>query len=188
MDISDEALVDGTRSGDAQAFNRLMQRYQGAVYHAAHRVVGNAHSAMDITQEVFIKAYRKLEGLKAGALVRPWLLRITYHEAISSMRGPVGRELPLNDDALKQGVNDAAEIGARVEREQLRAALIEAMSSLNPEHRTILMMRYFDDLKIREIAVATGLAEATIKSTLFRSLKRIRAQMPHTTDSLHEHL
>ena len=86
MDRSDDSLVADVQAGDSEAFDVLMRRYEKLVCRVALNYVRERQSALDVTQNVFLKAYRHIERVRAEGMFKPWLLRIAYNESISLLR------------------------------------------------------------------------------------------------------
>jgi RNA polymerase sigma factor (sigma-70 family) len=181
--LDDEAeLVDRARRGDEEAYTQLVQRHAGLAFRTAYLITGSAADAEDVTQEAFVAAYRALPRFRAGAPLRPWLLRIVANGARNRRRS-TGRRADLGlrlADSLRAA--DAAPSPEReVEAAEERAALLRAVAALDPADRDVVACRFFLDLSVAESAVVLDCAEGTVKSRLSRAIERLRrafAQVP----------
>lgn len=169
----DEALVARCRSGDSAAFTQLVGRYQGPIYNAAYRVLGNAEDASDITQSVFLRIAERLDDYDSQYRFFSWIYRIALNESLNLLRRN-GREQPLGEDEdLVPGDSHAdpesqalgAELSARVQR---------ALMKLKAQDRMMLVLRHFSECSYREIAVVLEIDEKTVKSRLFEARSRMR--------------
>jgi len=180
-------LVRRVQAGDPSAFRTFVERYQRDVYGLAYDLCGNHHDAEDLSQDVFIKAHRALGGFRADAKVGSWLYRITMNAFLDSRRrkpvqvvslhAPGGTdgadEVPLDLPATgltPDGIARDARIREDVER---------ALDVLSAQERTVFVMRHYHDMTIRDISTSLSIAEGTVKSMLFRSIRKLRDRLSH---------
>ena len=183
-------LVRRVQAGEAFAFREFVQRYQRDVYGIAYDLCGNHHDAEDLSQEVFIKAHRALGTFRADAKPGSWLYRITMNTYLDSKRKkPVklvslhaprdaepGDDHPIDMPAPTAGpdrVTHSVQVREDVER---------ALAVLSAQERTVFVMRHYHDMPIRDISTALSIAEGTVKSMLFRSIRKLREQLAHYRD------
>jgi RNA polymerase sigma-70 factor (ECF subfamily) len=174
---TDDTLVAESRSGALGAFDQLMLRYQKLVCKVAMNYVKDKQSALDVTQNVFLKVYRNLDSVTAAGMFKPWLLRITYNESINWLRRRKRHE--GHDDIADHELAAApqAEQEARLFRREDQRLLLEGLQSLNPKYRLAVALRYAEGMRIREIASVMECSEGMVKSLLFRGVRRIRQQV-----------
>jgi len=174
----DSALVARARRGDGTAFEEIVQRYQQIAFRTAYVVTGSASEAEDAAQEGFVKAFRALDRFRAGAELRPWLLRIVSNEARNRARSSGRRhhlELRLAVDFRPGDAAPSPEAVVLTLDERRRLlALVNAMSD---EDRRVIACRYLLELSSEETASALGVPEGTVKSRRSRALTRLRARM-----------
>ena len=173
MQLSDEALLDEISSGSTLAFGLLMKRYEKLVYRVAYDHAKNPDSAMDITQDVFLKAHKNLASYNGSGVFKAWLLRIAYNESISWYRKHkierASEELThLNSPVLRAVQDD------EVSRQEYQDIIFAELKKLSPKQRTAVSLRYFEDCSLREIATVLDSNEGSVKSILFRSLEKLR--------------
>ena len=155
-------------SGDTSAFEELVVAYQGVLFHLAVRMTGNHEDARDLTQTVFLKVYRNLGSFDHQHRFYSWIYRIMMNEALNFLdrRKPQG-EL---DDRLAErrpGPEDDAH------RSQIDQAVQEAIMTLPPADRQVLVLRHFEELSYHEISDVLGIPDKTVKSRLFTARQRL---------------
>jgi RNA polymerase sigma factor (sigma-70 family) len=172
MEVPDSELVESSRAGDVEAFSRLIDRHRRDALRLAYAIAGD--DGEDVVQEACVKAYRHLDGFRAGASFRTWLLAIVANEARNGRRS-AGRRvtLALREAARRpvQGVEPEEAVMSRERRQQL----LDALVTLDVRDREIVALRYFLGLSERETAEVLGCATGTVKSRLSRALARLRA-------------
>jgi RNA polymerase sigma factor (sigma-70 family) len=177
METTESSLIERARTGDVDAFARLVEEHRAVALRVAYAIAGP--DAEDATQEAFIKAYRNLHRFRAGSAFRPWLLTIVANEARNTRRG-AGRRTGL---ALRVAARRDADV-ASAEEEAVRAdgrqVLLDAVATLRDLDREIVALRFFAGLSEAEMAGALDIAPGTVKSRLSRALTRLRAALPET--------
>ncbi|MEN9939130.1 MAG: hypothetical protein RLZZ387_5709 [Chloroflexota bacterium] len=165
-------LVEQTLRGDQQSYAQLMQRYAGAVFNVAYRMLGNAQDAEDASQEVFLRAYRRLESFDRTRRFSTWLLSIASNYCIDRLRRQRWTWLTLDDVAFTLPSGERGPEGSAIDTEE-RDAVQRALMRLPDNYRQITVLRYWHDLSYDEIAQATGLPESTIKTRLHRARHKL---------------
>ena len=165
----EEALVRRLQTGDESAFDDLFAMYQKQAVRTAALITGDAALAEDVAQEAFVICLLHIRELREAAHFRPWFFRILTRCAWKGM----GRKLPAMDwsEALAQmGAADAYPSEKAADYEKLYRAL----DGLGRKQRTTVILYYFNDFSIREIAEATGALEGTVKTRLFAARRRLK--------------
>ncbi len=170
---SDEALVDEIHSGSTLAFGLLMKRYEKLVYRIAFGYAKNPDCAMDITQNVFLKAHEKLDSYAGSGLFKAWLLRIAYNESISWFRQQKNERVTDELTRVNAPVLHAVQID-EVARQEYQDIIISELGKLSSRQRMAVSLRYFEGFSLREIATVFDSSEGAVKSILFRSLEKLR--------------
>ena len=162
----------------AMTFEDVVREHQDAVYGAALRILGDRDAAHDAAHQAFIKAYRSIASYDQTRPIRPWLLRIAVNEAIS-----IGRSR-TRERARQAPDPDAAEIadrGATPERQTVdresREAIRSAVARLPELYRVVVVLRYFNELSVEEVATATGRSPSTVGVQLLRARQLLRKAM-----------
>lgn len=175
---ADRVAADGKQTLDKEALDRaftdLYERHLRDVYSFLYYRLGNHHDAEDVTEQVFLQAYRHLERALAeseGRSLRPWLIRIAQNLAINLYRDRSRKpQAPLEAAGEFADDHDTEQIVAA--REDL-AEVFEQIDGLPDDRREALIMRFALGMDNREIAVALGKSEGATKVLLHRALKQL---------------
>ena len=176
----DEALVRRVRQGDDSAYADIVARHQHRIIRVAFRITGSREEALDVAQEVLLKAYRKLDAWQPRAPFGAWLLRLAVNQAIDHRR-----RMQRHADEWAAGLDSApAPLAARTDsgdvyaaRGEIDARVREAMTKLSESQRTAFVLRHYEGLTMNEIAPVLGCSVGSVKVHLFRALRRLRAQL-----------
>jgi RNA polymerase sigma factor (sigma-70 family) len=165
---ADEADVARARTGDTAAFATLVRRHQDRVFGFILRMLDARDEAMELTQDVFVKAWQALPAWRPEARFSTWLLQIARNAALDQLR----RRRVIQFASLEDGM-DVADTApgpeARYASRQRQARLEHALLQIAAEHREILLLREVEDLSYGELAAVLGVAEGTVKSRLARA-------------------
>ncbi|TQL19154.1 sigma-70 family RNA polymerase sigma factor [Streptomyces sp. SLBN-134] len=169
----EEELARGLAAADEEAFAAIYRRWGSLVHTMATRSLGDTHEADDVTQQVFIGAWRGRNGFRPdrGAL-GAWLVGITRRKIIDALAART-RRLSLVDSAA-HGAAPAATAAAVPDDVLDRVLLVEALSRLPRAQREVLCLAFFEDLTQAQIAERTGVPLGTVKSHARRGLHRLR--------------
>ena len=173
MDRTDEQLARAILAGDRAAFDVLMRRYERLIYKVVQGFCRNREDALDLTQTVFLKAYRGLAGFRSDASLKTWLLRIAHHEGIDwSRRAARGitEQVDAADASWGQPATQELALVASERQRQLAAGL----NTLNRRARTAVVLRYLHRWSIREIAGLLDVSETRTKNILFRGVRSLK--------------
>ncbi|MEI7644461.1 MAG: sigma-70 family RNA polymerase sigma factor [Chloroflexales bacterium] len=175
--LAEEAqLARRAQAGDHVAFADLVGRYTGIVYNQAYRMLGNAQESEDAVQEVFLRAYRRLDIYDPGRRFVTWLLTIGSNYCIDRLRRRRMSWLTLDDVAFWLTSGEAGPERRALEGERQRYVQ-QALQRLPERYRSVTVLRYWNDLSYLEIAEALSLTEATVKTRLHRARKMLRAAL-----------
>jgi RNA polymerase sigma-70 factor (ECF subfamily) len=160
-------LVIRSINGDRSAFDQLLGPLVGRAFRLAYGMLHDTQAAEDAVQEAAIRAWRKLRNLRPGTEMRPWFLAIVANQCRTIARGPWWSVLRLAevDRGASREPEDEIVRGADV-----RAAL----RRLSPEHREVLVLHYYLDLPLEEVAQIAGIPLGTAKSRINRGIAAMR--------------
>ena len=159
------------QSGEPGAFEDLIAVMERPLLYYAASLTGNTDSALDVLQEVWIKAFRGIRKLKDPGALRPWLYSITHGIAVDRIRKNYSRE-----QAEKVQLEDFQEAEEPSFAEEDAAAVHAALSEIGLMHREVLVLHFLEDLSMAEIAKVVGCSEGTVKSRIHyakRAMKEI---------------
>jgi RNA polymerase sigma-70 factor (ECF subfamily) len=183
--MDDDAIIDGLTRGDQRAFRELVERYKKKVYYLALDMAGNPVDAEDISQEVFLKVHRSFATFRKGAKLGSWLYRITYNASIDQLRRRGAAPEPVGDEALEtlaRGVDGLAlrgpaEPGAALESSQLQDRIARALEKVSPQEKAVFLLRHYEEYRLKDIAACLGLSIGSVKSYLFRAVRKLQREL-----------
>jgi RNA polymerase sigma-70 factor (ECF subfamily) len=176
---NDRELVATAAAGREGSFEELVKRYQRPISAYVYRMVGDYESALDLTQEIFIKVYGSLSRYRPEFKFSTWIYKIAHNCAVDYLRRNAGRErsmvngtesdqydMPIESDCLSPEQES--------EREERRVELEGIVKSLPAAYRELIVLRHSQDLTYEEIVDVTGLPLGTVKNRLFRAREMMR--------------
>jgi RNA polymerase sigma-70 factor (ECF subfamily) len=190
-------LLERCRRGEARATEELVRLHGAAVHRFAHRLLGDPEEARDLTQEVFLRAFRRLRGFRADSSLRTWLFRITLNAARnrrrSWSRSHRSRTVSLEaePDEGREGpgarlANPAPGPDRALESRTIRGRLTEALAGLPEEFRVAVSLRDVEGMDYRRIARITGVRVGTVKSRIARGREILRRSLSDLRPGLPE--
>jgi RNA polymerase sigma-70 factor (ECF subfamily) len=164
---------------DAKTYTGILLENRDRIYTRALYILRDADEAADVTQDVFLRLWRAREGVDA-AKVDGWLSRVVHNRCIDTIRRRkvVAAHLGRGDTEVAErlpapeSLHTDPELGLTLERRRER--LLDAMAGLSPETRSVMMMHYFEGMKLREIADALGKTVSALKVQIHRARKALR--------------
>lgn len=178
----EQQIIQKVKSGDANAFEALVLDNQSFVYNMAMSITGNESDALDIAQDVFLKAYTNLDTFRGESKFSVWLHRITYNACIDFKRKSQAQRaqtVPLTymDESGEITEMDIPDLKADpqeiLSRAELKAAVLDAIRSLPEDSRRIITLREFGHLSYLDIADLLNLSCGTVKSRLARARLKV---------------
>ena len=181
--VADCELVTRAIAGRDDSFEELVRRYQRPLVSYVYRMTGNYESALDLTQEVFIKVYGSLARYRPEYKFSTWIYRIAHNTAIDHLRRHSTREQELEvttnegdtyEKPYASGLPTPEEESVRAER---RAEIEDVIQALPASYRELIVLRHAHDLSYDEIAEVTGLPLGTVKNRIFRAREAMRTPL-----------
>ncbi|SFH79157.1 RNA polymerase sigma factor RpoE [Modicisalibacter xianhensis] len=177
---TDQQLVERAQQGDTRAFDLLVKKYQHKIIGLIGRYVHDHAEVQDVAQEAFIKAYRALDKFRSESAFYTWMYRIAINTAknylVSKGRRPPGSDLDIGDAEIVDQSGRLADIEtpeASVSRDQLEAAVFEALENLPEDLRTAITLRELDGLSYEDIANIMQCPVGTVRSRIFRAREAV---------------
>jgi len=179
MTDEEQELVSQIRTGEFSAFRRLMEKHQQKIYYLALDMTGNLHDAEDLTQEIFIKAFKGLPKFRGDAKLSSWLYRIAINTIIDKHRKKdtvlfMDYEKPV-DNNVSWNSQENPEKSA--ESWIMRRHIDHALQRLSNRERSVFVLRHYNDLPLQEIAENLGLSLGTVKSLIFRTIRKLQHEL-----------
>lgn len=171
---TDDELVEEILHGSQAAMDVLVRRHYKNIFSYVYRKTGDYHLACDLTQEIFIKMMKSIKSYKQRGKFGRWLLKIAVNQCRdyykSSDFRKEGQRTELPENLSKDGGN----VWDIFQRKQQRKEVRESIIALPEYQREAIILRFYHDLKIKEIALVTGSKESTVKSRLRQGLEKLK--------------
>jgi RNA polymerase sigma-70 factor (ECF subfamily) len=169
-EVEDRDLIAKARRGDVEAYNLLVSRWEKRVFNYLLRLVSNREDAMDISQDVFLKAYQNLPKLDDPAKFAGWLFRIAHNEAFSLLRRkrPEGELPPESHTAGASGSLLPLELSIAVE---------SALKRLSDDQREAVLLKIYQGFKFEEMAEILECPVSTVKSRVYTALELLKSTL-----------
>ena len=178
--MTEQELIHSARKGDSMAFGELMQAHQDKIYTLCYRMTGNAEDAADLTQEVFLSAWRSLSRFQEQSSFGNWISRMATHASIDFLRREMRRQvlsMTMEEDSEErqaQVPDERYSPHRLLEQKEARQAVADALAALSPEHRQVLVLREMEGLSYQEVGQLLDLEEGTVKSRIARARLALR--------------
>jgi len=172
----EQQLVSRFLLGDEEAIRQVYQRFARPVYSLGMRLLGSAEAAEELTQDVFLMAWRKAARFDAArGRLSTWLMAIAHNLAVDRLRREHGATRPRLVFVEEMPEREQAPVGSgTIESVLDRDMAARAMESLSASERTLLSLAYFQGMTAREIAEADGIPLGTVKTRLRSALIKLR--------------
>ncbi len=180
MELSDSELVKQCQAGEMSAFEELVSRYHQKVYMVSLGLLRNRDDAMEVAQEAFFRAYRKINSFQGGSSFYTWIYRIAVNISIDTQRRQ--RRNPLDFRESMDGVMEAQNEVAKdpftdVHDRELREKLTKAINDLTPEHKAVIVLRTIEGMSYKDIGQILGCSEGTVMSRLHYARKKLQDKL-----------
>ena len=182
-DSSDARLIERFQDGNPEVFDLLYVRHHSRIYGVILTIISNPEDALDITQDVFLKAYQSLNTFKKASQFYSWLYRIAINSCVDYMRRwPQRRTLsdnPISDDVYyhHESARQLPSPSMALEHEELSMFLQRAVQELTPKQREVFLLRYREELPLKAIAHRLGRSIGTVKAHLFQVHRTLHHQL-----------
>jgi len=171
-DIGDAELVAACLAGQPGAFDLVVERHQRVVYQLCYRFVANHEDASDLTQDVFLRAYRGLRNFRGQSSLGTWLYRIGVNVCLNRLSVKAPHTEPIEDRQHVDMRRERADEG--VLRAERAAFVRAAIARLPRKQRAALILRMYHDMAHHEIAAALGSSVGAVKANVFHALQNLK--------------
>ena len=177
-DVPDISIVQQVLEGDTDAFGMLIDRYGSMVFQVVHRITGHREEAEDLSQEVFLRAFRQLAQFRGDAAFSSWLYRIAWNLSMDRL-DKKRREAWIDIDELKDTHNriyPSTEPYDSMDADERKRALTAEIERLSAPDRLLMELFYQEEKPVKEIAWIMGIGESNVKIRLHRIRKRLKSR------------
>ena len=182
------SLIREAQAGNHAAFAQLVHSHDEAVLKVALRITGSRSDVQDIYQEVFLKAYKKLDCFRFDSAFSTWISRITTNTCLDYLRKARHRResdtIKVDFDGIERDLLDqiaddkpANDPERELLRRELRACILWALRQLTPQERMIFDMKHFQGMKLRAIGEILNISEGSVKTSLVRATRKLRLHL-----------
>ncbi len=189
----DSALIRGLKCGSTQCFDQLLERYQNPIYSFVYRLLDDPSEASDVTQEVFLKVFRKVGAFREDSSLKTWIYRIAVHEASNRRRwfSRHRRREVVNGAHIDEAgggwelmVDPGESPFDSAERGELRVILESALRDVDERLRQAVILRDIEGLSYNEIAETLEISLGTVKSRILRGREVLKKKLHHRLPAL----
>lgn len=166
-EVEDRDLIAKARQGHVDAYNALVSRWEKRVFNYLLRLVGHREDALDLSQDVFLKAYQNLKKLDDPARFPAWLFRIAHNEAFSLLR----KTRPEGELAVEPSTGGSS---ARMFPMELNLAVKSALGRLSDDQREAVLLKVYQGFKFEEMAEILACPVSTVKSRVYTALDLLK--------------
>ncbi len=178
--MEDADLVRLCQNGDMAAFEQLFYRHQDRVYNVAYKMMAHQEDALDLTQEIFLKAYQKMGKFKFRSAFSTWLYRLAVNMCIDELRKrKSANTVSLKEAVLEADANTPEDDAISGDQER---QIWEAINSLKKKERAIIILRDMEGLSYKEIAEVLKCSVGRVKSRLHEARQKLRAILETETE------
>jgi RNA polymerase sigma-70 factor, ECF subfamily len=168
--VEDADLISRVRKGDVEGFNILVSRWEKRVFNYLLRLLGSPDDALDLSQDVFLKAYQNIRKLDDPARFGPWVFRIAHNEAYSFFR-------KRRPETALEDTNVIERRAAPGFAPDLSLAVTAALDRLHPDQREAVVLKVYQGFKFEEMAEILGSPVSTVKSRLYTALELLKNEL-----------
>jgi RNA polymerase sigma factor (sigma-70 family) len=171
----DLGLVEKSLEGSGKAFRSLVERYHSLVYSVVRSIMGNCDDAEDVTQEVFIKIYRKLSTFRGESKLSTWIYRIARNEAINAAARTRVPLQPLDDTREPISTHDGP--AEHLDRRITATVIEKLLAGLDERYRMAIELRYMSEKSYAEIAEIMDIPIGSVKTYIYRAKATLKRKL-----------
>ncbi len=175
---SDQDIVRLVLQGQKNEFSVLIDRYQRLCMKYVKRMVWDYHEACDMTQEVFLRAYEKLEMYDPLYKFSTWLIRISHNLCVNYLKSRSGeKNCPLNNAIIPSDPSQSPDV--LIQEQDVKDAILGEIMNFAPQFKAVLILRFFLHFSYQDISQILNLKLSTVKSRIHDSRKILKEKLVH---------
>ena len=178
--VDEGALILRCQAGEKKAYGELVNKYMKRAYYTALGLIGSPEAAMDLSQEAFIRAYRAIKRLDANKKFFTWYYRILKNLCLNYLRDRARHARPFSEvgETTLLRISDQSEDASKqVEQEETKEMVWEAINSLNPQEREIIILKDFQEHSYKEISELLDCPMGTVMSRLYNARQALKVKL-----------
>ncbi|MDK2918001.1 MAG: hypothetical protein PWQ37_734 [Candidatus Petromonas sp.] len=176
MSDSEKILIERTKKGDIESFEKLIEKYQVTAFNVAYRMIGNKEDASDITQEALIKVFKSIRKFRGESGFSTWFFRIVTNTCIDMVRKEskittysIDKTIETEDGSYKREISDEKNIPEQMyEKKEQKERVQKAIGKLPGKYRIAIILRDIQDFSYEEISEILDCPLGTVKSRINR--------------------
>ena len=170
----EQGLIEKAIKGDKEAYASLVRQYQNRIFGFIMRMTADRETALDLTQDTFLAAYENLSGFRQEAAFSTWLYQIAANKTRNFIKRSK-REVPMSDDFDQASEAERPDTG--MEKREQQALLVEAIGELPYKQRLTFNLRYFEQMKFKDIAGVLGVSVSATKTNFAEALAKLKKRL-----------
>ncbi len=183
--IENQNLLMRARKGDMSAFREIVEANKKNIYYLSLNLTGNHNDANDISQEVFLKLYKSISKIRGDSKLSTWLYKVTVNTYLSSKRKKTAKLIQYeNNEGFgrlreNQVIKETSPNNPErdLESMEIKNNIENALKKVTDRERTVFVLRFYKDLQLKEIANVLNITEGTVKSLLYRTIKKLQKEL-----------
>ena len=188
MQLSDIQIIKKVIDGDKNAFNDIMNRHEKSILNFAYRMLSNRTEAEDVTQEVFLRAYKNIETFEARAKFSTWLFKIARNLCLNKLRHTfrfptfsIDKPVRGSEYDFQRQIEDKKQVSpiSNIFSKEIQNAVKSALGSLPKNQKTAVILRRYEDMSYEEISVIMGCSVSAVKSLLNRAKQKLKNKLSY---------
>ena len=188
MQLSDIQIIKKVIDGDKNAFNDIMDRHEKSILNFAYRMLSNRTEAEDVTQEVFLRAYKNLETFEARAKFSTWLFKIARNLCLNKLRHTfrfptfsIDKPVRGSEYDFQRQIEDKKQVSpiSNIFSKEIQNAVKAALGSLPKNQKMAVILRRYEDMSYEEISVIMGCSVSAVKSLLNRAKQKLKNKLSY---------
>jgi RNA polymerase sigma-70 factor (ECF subfamily) len=178
----DDILVQNVKNGDVVSFRGIVERHQGRIYYLGLKFFHNHDNAEDFAQEVFLKAFKKLNSYKGKGPFKAWLYRLAFNCAVNrynadKLKGEEIKEISIDYVEDEHLIDTKESVEGGILKKEWKNRIREVLEELPDAYNVVIKMYFYDGLRYKEIARIMKTPLNTVKSFIFRAKKQIKKRL-----------